>query len=384
MGVGVIGETISKHMGERIHELIRLARDKTAQSRRRLFENMTDLFLSEEGRLSEHERALMSDIMTKLVTTVEKELRQELADFFAKTEADMPEVVRLLANDEIEVARPLLMKSRLLRDADLIEIVRMRTDEHRMAIAMRDNIGEDVSDALVEYGDVDVIETLLKNPDARISQRAMEYLVAESKRVDRFQEPLINREDLPSELAWRMYWWVAAALRKRIVSEFDVDPLVIDDALRQSSRAILSDQPEGDGGWGKAQRLVHRLHETGDLSIEFLINSLRQRRIAVFVAGIALLGGVDFRTAWRIFSDKGGESFAVLAKAIGMERSQFVSAWLLIAQAREGDKAKTPGVLNMVTELFDSVTAANARGALQYWQQDSAYQMALEELRHVG
>lgn len=371
-------------MGDRIHKLMLLAREKTAESRRRLFENMTDLFLSEEGRLSEHERALMSDIMIKLVRNVEKELRQELAEFFVRTDTEMPDVIRLLANDEIEVARPLLVKSRLLEDSDLIEIIRMRTDEHRLAIALRDELNEEVADALVEYGGGDVIEALLKNADARLSQRAMEYLVSESRRVDRFQEPLVNREDLPPELAYRMYWWVAAALRKKIVSEFDVDPLVIDEAMRQTSRTLLSDQQGTDGSWMKAQRLVRRLHETGDLTIEFLINSLRQRRISVFVAGLAELGSVDFRTAWRIFSDRGGESFAVIAKAVGMERNQFTSAYLLIAQARDGERARAPNVLKNIMELFDSVTSANARGALQYWQQDSAYQVALEELRNVG
>ncbi|GAK33334.1 hypothetical protein JCM17846_30660 [Iodidimonas nitroreducens] len=370
-------------MGDRIHDLVTLAREKTAEGRRKLFENMTDLFLSEEGRLSEHERALMSDILAKLIRTVEKSLRQELAEFFARTDIDLPDIVRLLSNDEIEVARPLLEKSRLLRDEDLVEIIKMRTDEHRLAIALRDELSEDVANALVEYGNSDVIETLLRNADASLSQRAMEYLVAESRRNDRFQEPLVNRDDLPSELAYRMYWWVAASLRKRILSEFDVDPLVIDEAMRQASRGLMAQQQSLEGTYLKAQRLVRRLSETGDLTIEFLMGSLRQRRIAVFVAGLAELGGIDFRTAWRIFSDRGGESLAVLAKAIGMERSQFTSVYLLISQARDGGRARGPGVLKRILELFDQVSAANARGALQYWQRDSAYQMALEELQNV-
>lgn len=371
-------------MGDRIHELVRLARQKTAQSRRRLFENMTDLFLTDEGRLSEHERALMNDIMIKLVRTVERELRRELSEFFARTDVNLPDVVRLLANDEIEVARPVLEKSKLLHDADLIEIIRMRTDEHRLAIALRDEVSEDVSNALVEYGNTDVIEALLRNEDASLSQRAMEYLVSESRRIDRFSEPLVNRSDLPAELAYRMYWWVAAALRRKIVSEFDVDPLIVDEAMRHVTHGALAERQDTEGSYVKAQRLVRRLSETGDLTIEFLLGSLRQRRIAVFVAGLAELGAIDFRTAWRIFNDPGGESLAVLARAIGMERGQFTSIFLLIRQLKDGNKAQGPGILKTILALFDSVSTASARGALHYWQQDSAYQVALEELRHVG
>jgi len=75
---------------------------------------------------------------------------------------------------------------------------------------------------------------------------------------------------------------------------------------------------------------------------------------------------------------------AVLGKAVGMERSQFTTAYLLVAQAREGETARTTGALKPILDLFDSVSYRTARGALQYWQQDSAYQMAVEELRHVG
>jgi len=371
-------------MTDRIQELLALAQDSTAQSRRRLFENMTDLFISADGRLNEHERALMNDILIKIVQSVETAMRKELAGFFAQTEADLPDVVRLLADDEIEVARPLLEKSKLLRDTDLVEIVRMRTDEHRLAIALRNELSEEVADALVEYGSEDVIEALLRNPDAEIGERSMAYLVAESRRIDRFQEPLLDRADLPPHLAYRMYWWVAAALRKRIVSDFDVDPLVVDEAMSKSTQTLLSEQQEEHGTYVKAQRLVRRMAETKDLTIEFLLGALRQHRIAVFVAGLAELGGIDFRTAWRIFSDPGGESLAVLARAVGMERAQFTTTFLLISQARGGERARETSALKSISTLFDGISYRNARGALQYWRRDSAYHVALEELRHVG
>lgn len=364
--------------------LVELAKDKSAQARRRLMENITDLFISDDGRLSEHERALMQDILGKLIGSVETDLRRELSESLVKTGIDLPELARMLANDEIEIARPLLEESKLLRNEDLVDIVRMRTDEHRISIAVREEVSEDVADALVEYGNEDVIETLLRNADAAISERAMAYVVAESRRVDRFQEPLVLREDLPPELAYRMYWWVSAALRKQIVTEFEVDPSVLDQALHRAAKNVLVDQQKGGGVYVQAQRLVRRMAETGDLTVQFLVNSLRQRKIAVFVAGLAELGNVDFRTAWRIFSDSGGESLAILARAIGIDRNQFTSIFLLIAQAREGQSVRSPSVLKRILELFDSVTVENARGALQYWQRDSAYQIAVEELENVG
>jgi len=371
-------------VSKELQELLLLAKEKSSGARSRLVENITDLFLSDDGRLSEHERALMSDILGKLVGKVEADIRRELAATLVQSGIDLPDVAALLAQDDAEIARPLLERSTLLRDPDLVEIIRMRTDEHRMAIAMREEISEHVSNALVEYGSEDVIETLLNNHDSQISKRAMEYLVAESRRVDRFQEPLLGRSDLPGDLAYRMYWWVSAALRKKILTEFEVDPVVFEQAVKRATGAVAVDDGDETSAYVRAQRLVRRMAENGELSIQFLLNSLRQQRVAVFVAGMAELSHVDFRTAWRIFTDKGGESFAILAKAVGIDRNQFTNIYLLVVQAREGGAVKSPGVLKDILKLFDTTTEENAKGALHVWQRDNAYQEAIEELETVG
>ncbi len=371
-------------VSKELQELLLLAQDKSSDARSRLVENITDLFLSDDGRLSEHERALMSDILGKLISQVEVDIRKELANTLANPGIDLPDIAKILANDDVEIARPLLERSNLLKDPDLIEIIRMRTDEHRMAIAMREEVSESVSNALVEFGGEDVIEGLLNNHDSQLSKRAMEYLVAESRRVDRFQEPLLGRADLPGDLAYRMYWWVSAALRKKILTDYSVDPVIFEQAVKRAAGAVLTDQGDDQSAYVRAQRLVRRMKESGELSVQFLLNALRQQRVAVFVAGMGELGHINFRTAWRIFSDKGGESFAVLAKAVGIDRNQFTNIYLLVVQAREGGAPKSPGYLKNILTLFDATTEANAKGALQVWQRDSAYQEAIEELDKVG
>jgi uncharacterized protein (DUF2336 family) len=371
-------------VNDQIKTLVSLARDKSKEARGKLVENITDLFLSDSGRLNDHERALMSDILAKLIQSVEAELRKELAHALADSNVKFGEVALLLANDDADIARPILERSKLIQDKDLIDIIRMRTDEHRLAISIRDGLNPDVSDALIEYGTEDVIENLLKNTDSNLSGQAMEYLVAESRRLDRYQEPLLNREDLPSELAHKMYWWVTAALRKRIVTEFDVDPLVVDDMLQQATSRALVTQSEGNSAVAKAQMLVQRMASNEELTHQFLLQSLRQQRIPVFVAGVSVLAKVDYETAWQVFSDARCESLAILAKAIGVGRSNFTSMYLLLTKARDGTEMRPANELKNILELFDSVEEKTAIGAIQYWQQNKAYRVAIDELDEVS
>lgn len=366
-----------------IADLVKLAQEKNAKSRRLLVENISDLFLTPDGRLNDHERALMSDILCKLIENIETSVRRELAERLSSNNQAPPDLILMLANDQISIARPILERSPVLQDPDLVEIVRNRSKEHRLSIAIREDINPDVSDALIEHGDTDVIDALLKNPDAELSDRSMEYLVAESRRIDRFQEPLLRHCDLPLKLAHRMFWWVSAALRHHILLSYEATEHELDAAIETATNQALINSKPADGIESKSHQLVARLHAKGELTVAFIIQSLRQRRIPVFIAGLAEMGHIDYRTVANILSDAGGECLAVLCKAVGVERSDFTSIFLLLEQAQGGGNPLDPGILTRNLELFDSTKQENAMAALGYWQRDSNYQDAIEDVEEA-
>jgi uncharacterized protein (DUF2336 family) len=367
-----------------VQSLLVLAADRSSGARKTLMDTIVDYFLPEETRLTEHERALMGDIMGKLVTTVEADVRRHLSTKLAAQQTDLPDLVAFLANDEIDIARPLLEKSSILRDPTLIEIVKARTDEHRLAIAIRDSVSSELADALIAHGSTDVVEALIRNDDAQLSRRAMEYLVAESRRIDRFREPLLNRSDLPADLAHRMYWWVSAALRHRILKTFKIDDAVLDAAIADSARQAIADVDEGNGVQARAQKLARRLMETRELTDLFLLNTLRQQRMTLFIAGLAERGGLMYKTASRVVMDRGFESFIVLARGIGVGRDTVTSIVLLLADVQNPEAARRPEILTAILKLFDAIPEDKAKRILTLWQRDLNYQEAIDDLRSTS
>lgn len=367
---------------EQIARLYELAQERSEQSRRVLVENIADLFLSPEGRLNEHQRVLMTDLLHRLLSDMEVTVRKELAEHLNEYDGVPPDLMIMLANDAIEIARPILEKSDVLRDEDLIEIIRTRSDEHRLCIAMRDHVSEAVSDVLVEEGSPNVVEALLKNSHAEISKSAMSYLVAESRRVDRFQEPLLSRHDLPPELAHRMFWWVSAALRRRILQDFShMNVAHLDKALQGATRqAIAGHNPQASAD-AAALTLAGHMAEQGQLTISFLAQALRQQKIPVFLAGLSKLSGVSLAVARRIFDDHAGDSLAVLFRAMDASRQEFTSIFLFLADVRGGRKARPLSVVKEILELYDAISVSNAKAALVYWQRDSDYQRALNDIQ---
>lgn len=364
-----------------LRELVDLAHDRSAESRRVLLENISDLFLSPEGRLSERERSLMASILGQLIHDVEMSVRRDLAERLAGEEDAPHELIVALANDESQIAHPILAGSGVLDDTDLIGIVKHRTQEHRLTVAMRGPLSGAVAEALVDTGDRDVIEALLNNHDAEISRRTMDYLVSESQRVDRFQQPLLRRPDLPVTLAHRMFWWVSAALREHILENYRVDEATLDALIHDSTNKVKEVAAADRSTHADAEFVVAEVAAKGQLDDRFLIQCLRRGRLTAFMVALGNLANIDTILVRHVLFDPGGEGLAVLCKAARIDRAVFSSIFLLTREARDGVHVTDPKLLNQMLKIYDSVSERDAIGALRCWQLNADYLDTIDQIK---
>jgi uncharacterized protein (DUF2336 family) len=363
-----------------VDHLLRLARDRSVEARTNLASMVGDLFFTQHDVLTERERSLMSDILRQLIHDVEMTVRRELAERLS-TQPDAPhDLIMTLANDKIEVAHPILTKSTVLHDPDLVEIISHRTLEHQLAIAMREEVSEEVSDALVETGSSDVITTLIENGNAKISRATLDYLVDQSRRADTYQKPLLSRPDLGADLAKKMYWWVSAALRQHIVSNFDIDPTELDDSIESTVIHATEEVANYDSTKTKPFELAERLAEAEAITPHLLIQVLRQGEIALFEAMFVKLTALRLTLARRILFEPGGEGLAVACKAVGIEKSDFASIFLLSRRARPGEQIVDPKELSRVLAFFDRIKPEAAEAVLRRWHRDPAYLASISQL----
>lgn len=356
-----------------IGQLYQLARDKTIAGRKSLVNAVSDLFFDSHELLTDREKALMTDILRQLLHDMEMSVRRELAERLAKTENAPHELVITLANDKIEVAYQILRESELLHDTDLIEIIHHRTLQHQLAIAMRKTLNESVTDALTETGHEDVIKTMLENPDAKLSKTTMEYLVDQSKRVDSYQNPLLDRSDLEPELVKRMYWWVSAAMRQHIIANFDIDPTELDLSLEATAKNLIEEASTELNKISRAAEIAERLVEIDEISPQLLVEVLRQGEVPLFEAMYAKLTGLRPKLVSRIVYEPGGEALAVACKAVGIDKPNFASLFMLTRKAHAKDKVISPRELTPVLEFFDNIKLESATVLLERWRRDPDY-----------
>ncbi len=361
--------------------MLELARDKSAAGRSALVSVLGDMFVDDGAFAAGHERSLIDDILRRLVSEVEATVRCALAERMAERSDAPRELVLMLANDDADVAYPLLARSGILEDGDLISIVRQRTIRHRSAIATRESVSESLSAALTEFGEESVITALLDNKSARISPQTFESIARMSRTIEALQEPLLDRQDLPAALVRKMYWWVSAALRQHILDHFDIDPDSLDEAVEDAVGSLIPNSSRADPGAPvHLKQAAERLVRTKGVTPSLLAELLRTKQTALFEMLLARQSGLRLTFLRRLLYQPGGQALAITLRAIGIEKPDFASIFLWSRQVRRGDKSVDPHELQRALTLFDRIQPKTANSILRRWQQDPDFLKAIRML----
>ena len=378
LGVGRTPQKVRED-ARALARLIRHARDKARDNRRVLSENVVELGLDPTDRLSERELTLINGILRSLVQDFEMPIRRELSDRFGTMKSTPEQLARALANPGVEIAGPLLLRRHVLNRPDLVEAVKIRAQEHIL--------GEAIRGALMGGGtgapdEDDLPELLMRQDDPVLARRAREYVVEQARRVDRFQQPRMIGSDLPTGLARRVCWAVAAALRHFMLemsaeTGAPAEP-VIDDVVEDSARTVIA----GPDGWAPAQEaagvLVARLAGTGRLAPGLAIRALEGGHIPLFVAVLGGLCRLDGFTTRRLIFEDSGIGLTLAFRAAGVARDDLGSVLSLTSRIGGANRRRV-GSVRLLT-LYDSTPRAHARHALGYWQRNEDYLSAVEQM----
>lgn len=339
--------------------LSQLAADPKSARRGDIYLAIASLYQSQAPRLSERERSLMREILQRLAGDVEMAIRISLAERLAEDDDAPLDLILLLADDRIEVARPVILRSRQLTDEDLLSLLGHASDEHQLACAERPHIGEPVTDRLAHSGSESVLIALVRNATARIARAAFETLIDKSRQIAALQAPLVQRTDLPPALATRMCEWVSEALRDHIRVNFPEGAPAAQAKLGEATLIVQTPGPVASTGMGAA-KLVDKLAAAGQLKAGFLLRVLHQGQLELFEIAFARLLGIDPKPLRHLLFDAGPASLALACRSAGIDRCVFGTVFNLTRQALQQRATLTRHEQMDVDDAFERFTKVEA------------------------
>jgi uncharacterized protein (DUF2336 family) len=329
--------------------LLELAKSKAPADRERLLVGIVELCDAGDGAAataSPQIQALLNSILLGLVAGAEREIRKRLAEKLAAADWAPPAMVNVLALDEIEIARPIIAASPVLKDADLIRLLVEATVEHQIEVARRPHLSAEVVTAILKAAEPAVMTALACNHSAEIGPAEMEELVHAAREIASLRSPLARHPRLTGELALQLYAWVGQALRQSLADRFRLDPKLMDTALAQSITEAHAGAPtarsarEASARDGEREameaRLIEKLHAAGQLRPGYLVRALQEGRLSLFAIALATLGRFEIEHVRRVLDSERPELLGLACAAVGIDRSVFPSILEMARSLNDG------------------------------------------------
>jgi uncharacterized protein (DUF2336 family) len=322
-------------------------------SREEIYLAVASLYRIQGAGLNQRERELMRDILRRLTRDVEMAIRVALAQRLSEDTTAPHDLILLLVDDTIEVARPLILHSPLLTETDVLKLIAEAGVAHQEVVAGRANIGEPVTEALAGSEHESVLLALVRNVTAKISETTYQVLVEKSRAITGLADPLVRRPDLPPQLATTMCDWVSDALKTYIKTNYAIAPRTVDSAMADANLVVKSEPASPkDPPPDSAQKLIEKLSASGQLKAGFLMRVLSQGQVDLFDLAFARLLGVELDKFRGFFYRDGSRLVALSCRAAGIDKSVFQTVFNLSRQARSGQAVLSPADLADAETIF--------------------------------
>ncbi|WP_374468852.1 DUF2336 domain-containing protein [Phenylobacterium sp.] len=323
-------------------------------------------------------QGLLSSIFMTLVVEAERDIRRRLAERLSRADWAPAGLINVLALDEIEIARPIIAASPLLKDHDLVRLLVEATIEHQIEVARRPHLGGVVVAAILRQAEPAVLTALANNPTADLSDEDMRQLVAAARKVAALRTPLSRHPRLTADLALQLYVWVGQSLRAALADRFSLDGAAVQQAIADSVRDAHANAPsEAEGLLVVARegereemerKLIDKLHAAGQLRPGYLVRALRERRLSLFATALARLGGFEEDHIHRALDSERPELLALACAAVGIDRSVFPTILDMVRRLNNGRPSggiagRATGVLGPVPQDLAGNAFRQAVGA---------------------
>lgn len=343
------------------HKLYALARDKNPESRKQLTAAIADVLEQNVG-ISENE--LIADILIALTRQAEVELRQAIAERIAVMESVPLRLVLQLANDEIEVATPVLRHSPVLGDLDLVYIIKSKGPDYWKEIAAREKLSGYMINMLTETRDVPTAIAIAKNSGITIPGNALSLLAELAEQSAELANPLVRRAEITDQLAARLYRFVGEELKSFIKAHYTTDSAAaekaVDEVVAEFSGAQTSFAPTES-----MIQTAQKYKERGQLTIELMTASLRRGQFQNFVAMFSIYTGLPVDATLEVLTNQRGQGMALACRAFEIPKADFVTFFLLTNPMRSTIRIVDLKDMGRAIDYFDRLKPATARELIQ-------------------
>lgn len=344
--------------------LKKLGTAESGEDRRALGREVANLFFAAERRgLSEPQKDEFGEILSNLLVAMNLDERAELSDRMADTPQAPHTLVVRMAKDEISVAAPVLQRSKVLTDEDLVEVSASTDTDHRLVLSKRENLSSVVTDELISHDELEVMSAVVTNPTAQISDSGFQTLAQKGACDKGLAICLASRAGLPEHVAEKILPALDARAKKNLKEmlaggyEESLDK-VFSKAKNTTAQNRIASKSKRLGAKSLAKDVQDGVKTLDEVAID-LAKQRRSRDLALVFSEISLLP--ESKT-FHAITDPNGELTALMCRAFDLP----FSTYLKIEEMRQFVLKLPVSDEGALKERFEAVTAQSAQKTMRF------------------
>ncbi|MCO4052939.1 MAG: DUF2336 domain-containing protein [Bosea sp.] len=319
---------------------------------------VTDMLATRLEEYSDDQISVFDVVIGRLAAGTSLQSRVALADRLADLARAPHGVVRQLALDEIVVARPVLTRSPILTEHDLVAVASTKGRDHMLAITERPHLTENVTDYLVVKGDRVISHALVNNETARFSGRGMGLLVTRAYSDDALQVALGARYDIPTDLMVNLSNAARESARRKLMNKTAPAALMSRKPPAPETAPGLTHDPAARAA---AMETIRALSDSKRLDEAALVAFAGKGQSEEALCAIATLAGISVTAAEQALCGSDRDACLVIGKAMGWSWPT-VQALIGLRPASE----QMPHLIGRAHSNFENLAISTAQRVLQF------------------
>lgn len=273
----------------------------------RILSGIVQLLTGSGDRSQELLSGVVDGVLLRLTERVEARALVQLSTTLADLTMAPPETLRRLAShDDPDVACPVLLKSQALSAADLAVIAASCGEPHQRAIATRNCVEPDVTEALIKRGGAICLE-LIKNPGTIFSEAAYAALIARAEQDDEIAKALALRPGTPDLVVRRLLSASPAKTAPAKPSTSSVPPA--------QAAAPIPPKPPSSADYTSARPEIVALNRIGKLNDSTVNRFAIRGETANLFTALSVLSGAPIEIVEHVMNDDDCEGLVMACRA---------------------------------------------------------------------
>jgi len=309
------------------------------------------------SELSSDDLAAAEGAMIMMLDDPSPLVRRALSEVFASSQKAPLVVINALAADQPEIAVPLLLRSPLLLEDDLIDLIATGHPEAQTAIAGRALLPRPLAAAIAEVGSAQACLELLENSSADVALFSIDRIVERFGHLAAIREPLMARNDLPMATRQTLLSKLSQTLAGFVAGRQWLGPEHAEYATREACEkatvALAAETPYEEVG-----ALVAHLRQSGQLTAGMILRGLLSGNVVLFEEALAELSGVPLDRVTSYIHDRNISGFGALYSKAGLPDLAYPAFREAIGAMREGALlGEQGGVARLKRRMVERVLA---------------------------